>query len=74
MYIISCMIFLSFAMMYYGMILHNLRTTREEEDGEDFDQDAKRDFVIKRDRRHFAMYIILFILFNILYFVICFLM
>ena len=68
------MIFLSFAMMYYGMILHNLRTTREEEDGEDFDQDAKRDFVIKRDRRHFAMFNILFILFNILYFVICFLM
>ena len=68
------MIFLSFAMMYYGMILHNLRTTREEEDGEDFNQDAKHDLVIKRDRRHFAMYNILFILFNILYFVICFLM
>ena len=50
------MIFLSFAMMYYGRILHNLRTTQEEEDLEDFNQDAKRDFIIKRDRRHFAMY------------------
>ena len=68
------MIFLSFAMMYYGKILHDLRTTREEEDQEDFNQDAKRDFIIKRDQRHFAMYNILFILFNVLYFVICFLM
>ena len=68
------MIFLSFAMMYYGRILHNLRTTQEEEDQEDFNQDAKRDSIIKRDRRHFAMYNILFILFNVLYFVICFLM
>ena len=66
------MIFLSFAMLYYGMILHKMRITREEEEQDDDNQDVKRDFIIKWDRRHFAMYNFVFIRFNILYFIICF--
>ena len=63
--------FISLAMMYYGMILYKLRTTREEEECEEINQDEKHDSIIKWDRRLFAMYNILFILFNILYFTIC---
>ena len=65
------MIFISFAMLYYGTILHKLRMTSEEEEQEE-NQDARHDFIIKWDRRHFAMYNIVFILMNILYFIICF--
>ena len=57
-------------MLYYGMILHKLRTTREEEEQEDNNQDVKRDFIINWDRRLFVMHNIVFILFNILYFTI----
>ena len=66
------MIFISFAMLYYGMILHKLRTTRDEEGQEDYNQDAKRDLFIKWDRRLFAIYNIVLILFNCLYFEHCF--
>ena len=57
-------------MLYYGMILHKLRTTREEEEQEDNNQDVKRDFIINWDRRLFVMHNIVFILFNILHFTI----
>ena len=65
------MISITFAMIYYGLILHKLRKTKKEEEQEDYNPDEKRDLIIKWDRRHFAMYNILFILFNILYFTIC---
>ena len=58
-------------MIYYGLILHKLRKTKKEEEQEVYNPDEKRDLIIKWDRRHFAMYNILFILFNILYFTIC---
>ena len=58
-------------MIYYGLILHKLRKTKKEEEQEECNPDEKRDLIIKWDRRHFAMYNILFILFNILYFTIC---
>ena len=58
-------------MIYYGLILHKLRKTKKEEEQEIYNPGEKRDLIIKWDRRHFAMYNILFILFNILYFTIC---
>ena len=58
-------------MIYYGLILHKLRKTKKEEEQEVYNPDEKRDLIIKWDRRNFAIYNILFILFNILYFTIC---
>ena len=39
-----------FAMMYYGMILHNFKTTRkEEEEQEEYNPDDKCDFNFQRN-------------------------
>ena len=72
-YILICMVFMSFAMMYYGLILFKLRRTSKEESAvRPFNEkDAHfSDLIIKWDRIIFVIYLITFIFFNFSYFII----
>ena len=55
-YIIFCMIFISFAMVYYGVLLYIIRKTEKEED------------LFNLDQTMFIFYELTFILFNAIYF------
>ena len=55
-YIISCMIFISFAMVYYGVLLYIIRKTENEEG------------LFKLDQIMLILYELTFILFNAIYF------
>ena len=72
-YILICMIFISMAMMFYGLILFKLRKTSEEEEAV-MNFNTKdillSDLIIKWDRIIFIIYLTIFILFNASYFVI----
>ena len=67
------MIFVFIAMDYYGLILLKLRPIMKVEDTETAfpKHDAKlSNLVIKIDRLMLAVYLIVFVMFNILYFII----
>ena len=57
-YIIFCMIFISFAMVYYGVLLYIIRKTEKEEN------------LFNLDQTMFIFYELTFILFNAIYFII----
>ena len=57
-YIICCMIFISFAMVYYGFLLYIIRKTEKEEG------------LFKWDQIMLILYELTFILFNAIYFIV----
>ena len=70
-YIFVCMLFLSIAMMYHGVILFKLqKNSRIEDANVDHKQDIQLSkLVIKWDRKMLVIYITFFILFNTFYFI-----
>ena len=59
-YIISCMIFISFAMVYYDFLLYIIRKKEETEETEER--------LFKLDQSMLTLYELTFILFNAIYF------
>ena len=55
-YVISCMIFISFAMVYYGYLLYVIRKKENEES------------LFMLDKTMLILYELAFILFNVIYF------
>ena len=73
-YILFCMILIALAMIYYGLILFNLRKILKinvAEKGATNEKDVQQmtNSVIKFDRLMLVTYVIIFSLFNIVYFI-----
>ena len=71
-YILTCMVFIASALMYYGLILFGMRKIMKIEDSRKLS--SKKDiqlsnFVVKCDRLMFVTHVITFILFNTCYFI-----
>ena len=62
-YIISCMIFISFAMVYYDFLLYIIRKKEETEETEETEER-----LFKLDQSMLTLYELTFILFNAIYF------
>ena len=72
-YIIFCMIQIAMAMVYYGLILLNLRKILKISDGAKAGNEKNvqkmTNSIIKMDRLMLVAYIIIFFLFNVCYFI-----
>ena len=66
------MIFIEFAMVYYGLILYNLRSIKKIKDAvvasAMTNEDQLSNSIIRWDRLVLVIYIAIFILFNVYYF------
>ena len=74
MYVSTCMIFIACAMLYYGIILFNLRKIPKVADSANttnIEKDIKLDIsIIRSDRIMLFFFLIIFFLFNAFYFII----
>merc|ERR1712113_237868 len=64
-YIINCMLFIATAMIQYGILLYLSRLRMKSKVNTE-----KSDMDEKWDRKMLAMYVIIFILFNLIYFMV----